>query len=97
MDALNKNDFKANQYMYPTSKIIKPDKNKQIDHQLTRIIVHKRPMLFHLEKSGLFLWVVPCSDGIKWCWKNYNCPLKVHKMLFVLESNMSAFILEHRS
>lgn len=55
MDALNKNDFKANQYMYPTSKIIKPDKNKQIDPQLTRIIVHKRPMLFHPEKTGLFL------------------------------------------
>lgn len=65
MDALNKNDFKANQYMYPTSKIIKPDKNKQIDHQLTRIIVHKRPMLSHPEKTGLFLCVVPCSDGIK--------------------------------
>lgn len=65
MDALNKNDFKANQYMSQTSMIIKPDKNKQIDHQLTRIIVHKRPMLSYPVKTGLFVWVVPCSDGIK--------------------------------
>lgn len=35
--------------------IIKPDKNKQIYHQPAKIVVHKRLMLSHPVKTGIFL------------------------------------------